>query len=59
MWQCGNCPWRPFVGISRKDAKKISMLRMHRRSLRFVRRDDMEAGGYRAYLDQVEDIDEN
>ena len=25
-------------------------------SLRFIRRDDMEAEGYGAYLDQVEDI---
>jgi hypothetical protein len=47
-----------------RTAKRISMLRMHKyektcinsASLRFVRRNHMDAEGYGAYLDQVEDI---
>ena len=39
-----------------KDPDAISRLSPERYRVRFIHRDDMEAEGYGAYLNQVEDV---
>ncbi len=39
-----------------KDCNEGTCICINSASLRFIHRDDMEAEGYGAYLDQVEDI---